>query len=265
MNTARAVSRCPDASEPVPISPVSATQRLADTGRLHIGVVIPCRGDHALLEPCLESLREFTRAGDQIVVVDGDADPRTGRIAQLKGTACLHSPDSQRGAAIARGVTWLLRHHAIDVLLVCHTDMILQPGTRPKLLQKLANQAPGQWGLLGHRIDDSRFKFRLLEWGNRLRAVLLHVPYGDQAMFVGVALLARAGGWPCQPVMEDLELSLRLRNLRAAIFIDAPVTISARHWAGGVCRATIRNWSLAAGYVLTRRKSPCSGGIGNDR
>ena len=238
---------------PAPAIAAPAPTRTFAKSDLRIGVVIPCYGDKALLPACLDSLRQFVQAGDPIVVVDGDADPTVASMAQSRGMAYLRSLDRRRGMVIGQGVAWLLNQPPLDVLLICHADMRLLPGTRAKLAAALGAYGKLRWGWLGQHIDDHRFRFRLLEWGNHLRGAIMNVPYGDQVMFVGVDLLAATGGWPFQPEMEDLELSLRLRHLAPATFVNAPATTGVRHWTRGVCRTTIRNWWLAAKYMVRRQ------------
>lgn len=222
-------------------------------GLIRIGVVVPCRGDRSLLPQCLESLRPFSSCGDAIVVVDGDGDPSVETLAANSHVFYQSNADGRRGIAVAAGVQWLLSHQAVDMLLICHSDMRLRADTRDALVATVGNHARFAWGWLGHEIDDRRYKFRLVEWGNQLRATVFSLPYGDQAMFVGADLLVAAGGWPLQSQMEDLEMSLRLRRQKRAARVCAPVRIGARHWARGVCRATIRNWLSAAGYIMRRR------------
>ena len=55
---------------------------------------------------------------------------------------------------------------------------------------------------------------RLLEWGVRLRVALFRMPYGDQALFVRREVLDAVGGVPQAPVMEDLDLVMRLKRAR---------------------------------------------------
>ena len=113
-------------------------------------------------------------------------------------------------------------------------------------------------GVLGHVIDDPRFKFRLLERGNSFRVRRWQLPYGDQAMFVRTNVVARAGGFPNQPCMEDLELALRCRRYGRWLFVDCPVTIDHRHWRRGVVRTTLDNWGCAITYRM-RREEPALG------
>ncbi|MGC8559844.1 MAG: hypothetical protein ACP5O1_04110 [Phycisphaerae bacterium] len=226
----------------------------ANLRTIRLGIVVPCRGDQAILPLCLDSLHPFSHAGDRIIVVDGDSDPAVKSAALARDMFYQADADGRRGIAIAAGVQWLLSRNEVDALLVCHADMQLRPSTREALACALGPDARRTWGWLGHRIDDHRLKFRIVEKGNHLRAAAFHMPYGDQGMFVGVELLSEIGGWPLQPTMEDMELSLRLRRLKKPTRIDAPVTIGPRHWARGVCRSTVRNWCFAAGYILARRQ-----------
>ncbi len=236
-----------------PANRVRAGRDPSNLRTVRFGIVVPCRGDQAVLPLCLESLRQFSHAGDRIIVVDGDSDPTVKSAALARNMFYQDNPDGCRGFAIASGVQWLLSPNEVDVLLVCHADMQLSPCTRESLVGALGPDARRKWGWLGHRIDDHRLKFRIVERGNRLRATALKMPYGDQGMFVGVELLPEIGGWPLLPRMEDMELSLRLRRVKKPTPVDAPVTIGPRHWACGVCRSTARNWCFAAGYILTRR------------
>jgi hypothetical protein len=64
-----------------------------------------------------------------------------------------------------------------------------------------------------------------------LRSRVTRLPYGDQAVFVRRAAFERVGGFPEQPLMEDLELALRLRRLGRIARVPAAVTVSGRRFA----------------------------------
>jgi GT2 family glycosyltransferase len=73
--------------------------------------------------------------------------------------------------------------------------------------------------------------------------------YGDQAQFFRRELLQSVGGFPDQPIMEDVELSLRLRSLGVPIYLDLPVTVSARRFVRMKWwRVVWQNWMLRRGY-----------------
>ncbi len=56
------------------------------------------------------------------------------------------------------------------------------------------------------------------------------MPYGDQALFVRAPVFRRLGGFPDQPLMEDLELSSRLRRLGPIRTVPTSVRVSGRRF-----------------------------------
>src|SRR5205823_5618203 len=73
--------------------------------------------------------------------------------------------------------------------------------------------------------------------------------YGDQAQFFRRETLDRAGGFPDQPLLEDVELARRLRTLGRPAYLDRPVTVSARRYERlGWPRVLWANWRLRRLY-----------------
>lgn len=91
-------------------------------------------------------------------------------------------------------------------------------------------------------------KFRNPSWlmrGSRLRCALRlwfgGRILGDQAMFIRREALERIGGVPDVPLMEDIELSRRLRPLGRLVLADATVSTSTRRFRKlGVLRTYVR-------------------------
>ena len=211
---------------------------------MKLAVVVPARDEHDRLPACLDSLAPFRAAGDPIVVVDNGSRDATGAIARERGFETIVEPQAGRGRAVAAGYR-AVRERASFVLVI-HADMIVAAGTREALAAAIAASPESVAGALGHRIADRRPVFRAVEAGNRLRARRFGVPYGDQAQFFQVAAIDSSGGFPDLDQHEDLELMLRLRRFGKVVYVDHPVTIPARHWDGGVVRATLRNWWTVA-------------------
>ncbi len=63
-----------------------------------------------------------------------------------------------------------------------------------------------------------------------LRSRYTGLPYGDQAVFVRAGVFDRLGGFPEQPLMEDLELSRRLRRAGKIRMVPASVRVSGRRF-----------------------------------
>ncbi len=219
-------------------------------------MVIPAWNEAGNITGCLASLSTFRDCGDQIVVIDAASTDATATLAQRAGARVIRLSERHRGYAVAAGYEAVC--NAVDVVLIAHADMRFSSDARAAIVQTISANPHAVGGVLGHVIDDPRFKFRLIEHGNRFRANQWQLPYGDQAMFVRTDVVARTGGFPYQPCMEDLELALRCRRYGRWLFVDCPVTIDHRHWRRGVVRMTLGNWGRAIGYRL-RREEPALG------
>ena len=83
-----------------------------------------------------------------------------------------------------------------------------------------------------------------------LRSRLSGIATGDQAIFVARPLFEAVGGFPDQPLMEDIEWSrrLRARGERPAC-LRARVLTSGRRWESrGVWRTIMLMWQLRWRY-----------------
>lgn len=232
------------------------------------GVVIPARNEaHSILN-CLRSLEPFRLEGDALLVVDDGSSDETVALVQGTGIKVLRSEKPSRGRAVALGVAALFQHYPnIQAILIAHADMRFSCRSREKMMQALQQYSTASGGAFGHRIDHPHWIYRRLEWGNNLRACKWGLPYGDQAQFFRPVILDKAGGFPQQNSMEDLELALRLRTLGPVLYLNEPVLITARHWEQGVVKTTLRNWIKLASYLWIRRlhrasKDPDSVGVG---
>ena len=215
---------------------------------MSLAVIVPARDEQLVLPACLDSLTPFRAAGDPVVVVDNGSRDETGAIARGRGFETIVEEQAGRGCAVAAGYRAVRQR--VSWVLVVHADMVVAAGTREALAAAIAASPETLAGALGHRIDDRRPVFRAIEAGNRWRARFLGVPYGDQAQFFSVAAIEASSGFPVMGRHEDLQLVLRLRRLGKVIYVDHPVTIPSRHWAGGVVRTTLKNWKVALSVAV---------------
>jgi GT2 family glycosyltransferase len=82
------------------------------------------------------------------------------------------------------------------------------------------------------------------------------IAFGDQAQFVRAEALRRIGGVPALMLMEDVELSLRLKTAGLLVYLGQGVRASGRRWQQGSFR---KNFWMVVGlffrYLLKRRLS----------
>ncbi len=201
--------------------------------------------------PALDEAEEIAAAvasaraeGAPVWVVDGGSRDATCERAERAGARVVVGPPG-RAAQLQAGVDAA----DADALLFLHADTRLPAGWRRAVEGALADpRVVG--GAFRLRFDRRTPGLRVVEWGARLRAALLRLPYGDQGVFVRRAALEAVGGIPQTPIMEDLDLVRAIRARGRLALLPLAVTTSARRYlAGGVWRTMWRHWTAAAGWL----------------
>jgi hypothetical protein len=97
-------------------------------------------------------------------------------------------------------------------------------------------------------------QLKLIAWLNNVRARWSGISFGDQGQFFRREALANMGGFPAMMLMEDVELSLRLKRMGHPLFIRQGVRVSPRRWAHrGVAGNVWLVLKLFVGYLVERR------------
>ncbi|MEO0515351.1 MAG: TIGR04283 family arsenosugar biosynthesis glycosyltransferase [Planctomycetota bacterium] len=181
----------------------------------------------------------------EVLVVDGGSEDATTALAASAGARVLASP-AGRGRQLRCGTEAATG----DIVLMLHADTSLDAAAGQQLAIALDDPKVG-CGAYRQSIEGGETRFRLLEWGNALRARRFGMPYGDQAIFVRRELLTRVGGVPGVPLMEDVALMQRLRREAWPVLLPGPLRVSARRWRKhGVVGQTLTNWCLVLAYTL---------------
>lgn len=210
--------------------------------RAPISIVIPTLNAAAELGPCLEALTEGLQAGliRELIVSDGGSGDGTQALAEAAGALLVSGPPG-RGAQLARGVAAA----GGEWLLILHADTRLAPGWSGAVSAHLAGPERAGWFRL--RFRGGGVPGRIVAGWANLRS-RFGLPYGDQGLLVPAALLARVGGYPALPLMEDVALARRLRG-RLAPLASVAETSAARYLAEGWLRRGARNLWLLARYL----------------
>lgn len=206
---------------------------------MRLAIVIPALNEAANLSRLLPDLARGC-PGVEIVVVDGGSrDDTAAVVARLPGPRLLES---------ARGRAVQMNHGARaaggDTLLFLHADSRLPDGAARAIEQALAE--PGVvGGRFDVRFDNERPLFRVIAWFMNTRSRASGICTGDQAIFVRRADFEAVGGYPDIPLMEDIELSRRLKRRGRLRALRLRVTTSARKWEReGPLRTIGLMWAL---------------------
>lgn len=208
-----------------------------------LAIVIPVLDEAEALPGLLAALAEYRDAGDEILVVDGGSRDASPALARAGGATLIASPRGRAaqmnaGAAVA----------SAPRLLFLHADTRLPEGGRAALLAALATD---DWGRFDVRIEGRHPLLRWVAWLMNRRSRLTGIATGDQAIFVTRQAFDAVGGYPDQPLMEDIELSRRLKRRCRPRCLRLTVTTSGRRWERrGACRTILLMWRLRLAYWL---------------
>ena len=184
--------------------------------------------------------------GAEVILVDGgSADATTQVMARfprirLVTSARGRARQMNAGAREARG----------DVVLFLHADTRLPDDALGALIATLRDpRVIG--GRFDVRFDSPRPIFRVIAFFMNLRSRLSGISTGDQAIFVRRAVFEAAGGYRDIPLMEDIELSRRLKRWGKLAALRLRVVTSARKWEReGALRTIALMWTLRFLYAL---------------
>ena len=210
---------------------------------MRLSVVIPALNEAANIARAVASAWHAGAA--EVIVVDGGSDDGTAEIAGRLRCTLLTAP---RGRAAQQNAG--ARAASGEVLLFLHADNQLAAADIADQISTCLADPRRLHGALRQRIESPELAYRLLERGNAARVRWLGLPYGDQAMFVRRATFLERGGFPDEPLLEDLILMQRLRRQAWPALVPGPVLVSPRRWQRyGVVGQTARNWWLLARYA----------------
>ncbi len=210
-----------------------------------LSIVIPALNEAMGIVATLESLGDLRRRGHEVIVADGGSSDATAALAEKLAdrVVCAAAGRAEQMNAGARAA-------AGDVLLFLHADSRL-PGEAERLVLQGLAKCGSAWGRFDVRIAGTHPLLRLVERMMNLRSRLTHICTGDQAIFVRRDVYQMLGGYAPLPLMEDIELSTRLKWIGRPACLPGPVLASSRRWEKrGIIRTILVMWTLRFLYWL---------------
>ena len=206
-----------------------------------LAIVVPMLDEAATLPALLVHLAGWRARGCEVVLVDGGSRDDSVEMARAAGFRVLIA---ERGRA--RQMNAGAQACGRALLLFLHADTRLPEAADAMVCAALAVQA---WGRFDVHIDGRPRMLRVVAALMNLRSRLSGIATGDQAIFVRRDVFEAVGGFPDQPLMEDIELSCRLLRVSRPACLRARVTTSGRRWEQrGVWRTIVLMWRLRWAY-----------------
>ena len=208
-----------------------------------LSVVMPALNESAGILTALQALAPLLARGAQLLVADGGSQDDTVALARTGGAQVIDAP---RGRALQMNAG--AQQASGDILLFLHADTRL-PLDADRLMAQAITNGPQVWGRFDVRIEGQHRMLRVIAAFMNRRSRWTGIATGDQALFMTRAAFDAVGGFPAQPLMEDIEISKRLLKLSRPACLRARVVTSGRRWeTRGVWRTVLLMWRLRLAY-----------------
>lgn len=219
-----------------------APENEVETARLSI--VVPTLNVGSDLQRFISSLRESVPLGTEIILADGGSTDQS--LDAICETIVRSTPG--RGQQIAAGIV----ASTGEWILIAHSDTRPGHGWHERLQRAISLHPQAAMLVLGQRFLPPSIPTLLIEALNELRVVFGGVAFGDQTMVIRRRALDAVGGFPAQPLMEDVESSLTLQAHGDVIYLGQEWQVSAGKWQKGFTRRLALILRLMITYQIVR-------------
>ena len=209
-------------------------------------IIMPVLNEAAGMAGALAALAPLIDNGVEVIVVDGGSTDPTVAMTLASQSPAVTVVHSNPGRALQMNAG--AAHASGKVLLFLHADTQLPPDADELVQQALASAAQ-VWGRFDVQIVGRSAWLPVIAALMNLRSRLTGIATGDQAIFMTRTAFAAMKGFAVQPLMEDIDMSRRLRKLSTPACLRQKAATSGRRWdAGGVCSTILLMWRLRFAY-----------------
>jgi rSAM/selenodomain-associated transferase 2 len=229
---------------------------------IHLSIIVPVLNEADTIVSCLDQLQKITAFYSyytiEIIVVDGGSADNTLLLAKPLADQVLRAPKGR-----AKQMNAGAKNAAGEFLLFLHSDTKLpfigdgfagekDVNTFPFINSVEINKGEeNHWGFYPVKLSGKHIFFRIIETMINSRSRLTSVATGDQCLFVKRKVFADEAGFSDIPLMEDVELTKRLRKKYKPYLASSCVTTDSRRWEKiGIIKTVLLMWYLRGLYCL---------------
>ena len=209
-----------------------------------ISIIIPTYNEEKALPKTLQAL--LSQPGEfETILVDGGSTDRTRAVVadhisltqhSVLSTVQLITAPKGRASQMNAGA----KEAKGEWLLFLHADTILPYGAIQRLNDMETDQSIQAGGFM-HQFSGDDWRLKCISFLDNFRCTRSRIIYGDQALFVRRTLFEQLGGFPNQPILEDVAFCERLIKVANPLLLYPPVITDARKFIKmGIWRSFIR-------------------------
>lgn len=220
-----------------------------------ISIIVPVLNEQKNIDNLLTQIQKL-KGEKEIIVVDGGSSDRTVEIASKKAkviqTQKNRSLQMNTGAKYATGkILWFL-----------HADSKLDQYSL-FAIKKCIDDGNIAGGFSIHFYDCNfgwkNIFMKLIATTSSLRVKLLKVVFGDQGFFIKKSIFNKIEGFKKMPLMEDYEISKRIRKLGRVKLLKNKIGTSARRFSkNGILKTFLQMKRLQLRFLVNRNVNDLS-------
>lgn len=208
-----------------------------------VSIIIPVLNEEKNIEKILLQLSKL-KISKEIIVVDGGSTDNTAlmasKYAKVISSKKGRAKQMNYGAALSKG----------DILWFLHCDSKISESSLESI-EKAINKGYDGGCFSLYFYDYSSPFLKYISYTSNLRAKYLKLYFGDQGIFIKKSVFEKIGGYPDIPLMEDWELSMRIKKSAKTIVLKDKIGTSARRFVeGGIFKTFLLMQYIKLLYIL---------------
>jgi glycosyltransferase involved in cell wall biosynthesis len=216
------------------------------SGRASVGVVVPVLNDAGPLGRLLESLEGTGIPRDRVVVADGGSGDGSREVVERWGARLVDCPRPGRGGQVALGAAQL----DTELVLILHADTRVPRNVISAIRRAAAAYPEAPGGAFRLRYETTGVRMRVVSVASNVKTALFGLSFGDQGQWFRPDRVEV----PAIPLMEDVEMAVRMNDAGRPVWTSATVEVSTRRYERqGALRVVCSVVARVVGYLAHRR------------
>lgn len=201
-----------------------------------VSIIIPTFNEEKNIENIQNQLNRLL--GDfEVIFSDGFSSDKTYEKIEMMKIREVRYRSNQMNKAV--------EYSKGDYIWFLHADSKIDRYSVIKI-----EESNALWGCFELKFDSKKFMMKIVSKFSNWRARYRKIVFGDQGIFIRKSLFEEIGGYESIPLMEDYELSIRLKKkgIRPSILKLPIVTSSRRFDKNGIFKTIILMQKLQRDY-----------------
>ena len=209
-----------------------------------VSIIIPAYNEEKNIREMLQRLQDFRAKGNEIIIADAGSHDNTTEIVRPLADKIIRC---KKGRALQMNTA--AKQARFDIFWFLHADTLVPADALELINSALQNNY--EWGRFNIRLSGNALFFRIIENMINLRSRLTGIATGDQGIFVKRTSFYAVQGYKNIPLMEDIDISKKLKKISSPACLKQRLITSSRRWEEhGIIKTIILMWQLRLLYFL---------------